>query len=136
VQIDAYQRGVAAILEKIGAAAKMCCGHKEYALPSGRKTDPTFQMDPFRTRVAAILAGAAPPLLIPATDGTDRGTLRRGATGEMVKNVQAKLQLAPADGIFGSHTEAAVREFQRKQGLVADGIIGPKSWTALDNLPP
>lgn len=136
VQIDAYQRGVAAILEKIGAAAKMCCGHKEYALPPGRKTDPTFQMDPFRTRVAAILAGAAPPLLIPATDGKDRGTLRRGATGEIVKNVQAKLQLAPADGIFGSHTEAAVREFQRKQGLVADGIIGPKSWTALDNLPP
>src|SRR5262245_42022995 len=33
VQLDAYRRGVAAILKKIGANAIMCCGHKEYALP-------------------------------------------------------------------------------------------------------
>ena len=35
-------RGCAAILKKIGANAIMCCGHKEYALPQGRKPDPTF----------------------------------------------------------------------------------------------
>ena len=31
VQMDAYRRGVAAILKKIRANAIMCCGHKEYA---------------------------------------------------------------------------------------------------------
>ena len=51
VQLDAYRRGVAAILKKIRADAIMCCGHKEYALPSGRKSDPTFEMDGFRLRV-------------------------------------------------------------------------------------
>jgi peptidoglycan hydrolase-like protein with peptidoglycan-binding domain len=37
----------------------------------------------------------------------------------------------PADGVFGPGTEAAVRAFQRTQGLVPDGIIGPKSWGLL-----
>src|SRR5215831_13811594 len=57
VQMDAYRRGVAAILKKIGADASMCAGHKEYALPKGRKDDPTFDMDAFRAGVAAILGG-------------------------------------------------------------------------------
>ncbi|MEA2841212.1 MAG: hypothetical protein QOF41_2542 [Methylobacteriaceae bacterium] len=135
VQLDAYQRGVAAILEKIGAPAKMCCGHKEYALPPGRKTDPTFDMDPFRAKVGAVLAGAAPPLLIPPTDHNDRATLRRGARGDDVKDLQTKLNIDPADGIFGSHTEAAMREFQRQHGIVPDGIVGPKSWAVLDSMP-
>src|SRR5262245_63412021 len=60
VQLDAYRRGVAAILKKVNADASMCCGHKEYALPVGRKDDPTFDMDDFRLQVAAIMAGAPP----------------------------------------------------------------------------
>src|SRR6516225_4069832 len=48
VQVDAYRRGVAALLKKIGADAIMCCGHKEYALPTGRKSDPSFDMSDFR----------------------------------------------------------------------------------------
>src|SRR4029078_11920486 len=79
VQLDAYRRGVAAILKKIKANAIMCCGHKEYALPVGRKPDPTFDMDEFRSQVGAIMAGIAPaPSIIPATDGANRPTLRRG----------------------------------------------------------
>ncbi len=61
VQIDAYSRGVAAILKKIGANPIMCCGHKEYALPKGRKTDPTFDMSDFRQQLGALVAGTAPP---------------------------------------------------------------------------
>ena len=57
VQLDAYRRGVAAILKKIKANAIMCCGHKEYALPMGRKSDPTFDMDDLRMQVAFIMAG-------------------------------------------------------------------------------
>jgi len=132
VQMDAYRRGVAAILKQVGAASRMCCGHKEYALPPGRKTDPTFDMDDFRAGVESVMSGAAPPLLIAAEDDKQRPTLRRGAQGDLVKEVQTKLKLTPADGLFGSHTEAAIREFQRGKDMVPDGIIGPKTWAALD----
>jgi hypothetical protein len=51
-QLKAYARGVAAILHHVGAPVIMCAGHKEYALPKGRKTDPSFSLDAFRARVA------------------------------------------------------------------------------------
>jgi len=138
VQIDAYRRGVAAILKRVGRGAEFCAGHKEYALPTGRKSDPPFDMSDFRKSVADLMSGtAAPPPLIPAVEpspvpGTaGRPTLRRGATGELVKQIQAKVRIA-ATGNFGPVTEAAVRAFQRDHGLVPDGIVGPKAWAALD----
>lgn len=136
VQMDAYRRGCAAILGHIGRDAIMCCGHKEFALPRGRKPDPGFDMNVFRMEVAAILAGTAPaPVLIPASDTRARPTLRRGANGELVKEIQAKVG-AKVDGDFGPRTEASVRAFQRTRGLVPDGIVGPKTWAALDGVQP
>jgi len=130
-QMDAYRRGVAAILGKIGANAIMCCGHKEYALPLGRKTDPSFNMDDFRRQVAAIMAGTAPhPLLIPAVDAENRPTLRRSDRGPLVEQIQNTVGV-PVDGKFGAITEAAVRQFQRNHGLVPDGIVGPRTWAAI-----
>jgi len=35
------------------------------------------------------------------------------------------------DRAFGPQTEAAVRAFQRDNGLVEDGIVGAKTWAAL-----
>jgi hypothetical protein len=140
VQMDAYERGVAAILKRAGLGAGSCAGHKEYA--PGRKSDPTFDMIAFREKVAAIIAGATPaPDLIPPAEPAPqmngapaRDTLRRGSKGDLVKDVQRKLGL-PADGIFGGGTEAAVRAFQRERAIVPDGIIGPKTWAALDSTP-
>jgi peptidoglycan hydrolase-like protein with peptidoglycan-binding domain len=139
VQLDAYQRGVAAVLKHIGRNAKFCAGHREYALPAGRKPDPTFDMDGFRATVAAILDGTAPPpVLIPAAEppsgpnaAPGRPTLRRGSTGDHVAQIQRKLDVEQV-GIFGPKTEAAVRAFQRNLGMVPDGIVGPKTWAALD----
>ena len=131
VQLDAYRRGVAAILKKVRANAIMCCGHKEYALPVGRKPDPSFEMNDFRLQVAAIMAGAAPlPSVIPAVDADSRSTLRRGAVGEFVESVQSTLGLDPT-GTFDAVTEASVRQFQRDNGLVPDGIVGPRTWATL-----
>src|SRR5262249_38252835 len=59
VQMDAYRRGVAAILEHIKRDVINCAGHKEFA--PNRKSDPTFDMDDFRAGVAAIMSGTAPP---------------------------------------------------------------------------
>jgi N-acetylmuramoyl-L-alanine amidase len=41
-----------------------------------------------------------------------------------------------ADGIFGSHTEAALRSFQRDYGLLVDGVCGPATLRALRQLQP
>lgn len=132
VQMDAYRRGVAAILKHIGAPPIMCCGHREYALPTGRKPDPTFNMNVFRREVGNIMDGIAPPpVLIPPVDPDDRPTLRRGASGDLVKQIQDKVGV-DADGAFGPLTEAAVRRFQRANGIVPDGIVGPLTWAALD----
>jgi N-acetyl-anhydromuramyl-L-alanine amidase AmpD len=138
VQIDAYQRGCAAILAHVGRSAAFCCGHKEYALPKGRKSDPPFDMVDFRQSVANIMAGTTPAIIpIPAAEpgGQRRVTLRRGATGDMVVALQEKLRIDTSGGgkgTFGPKTEAVVREFQRTHGMVADGIVGPKTWEAID----
>ena len=39
----------------------MAAGHKEYALPAGRKIDPSFDMGLFRTAVAQIMHPLAKP---------------------------------------------------------------------------
>jgi peptidoglycan hydrolase-like protein with peptidoglycan-binding domain len=138
VQMDAYRRGVAAILNHVGKGAEFCCGHREYALPKGRKEDPLFDMGAFRDSVAAILNGTAPPApVIPAAEPGQAGrpTLRRGMTHPRVRELQARLGVEQA-GVFGPRTEAAVRAFQRDHGMVADGIVGPKTWAALDAPPP
>jgi hypothetical protein len=63
-------------------------------------------------------------------------TLRRGSRGGAVVDLQSRLVAAGydprgVDGIFGQHTETAVRNFQRAQGLVVDGIVGPNTWSRL-----
>ena len=64
--------------------------------------------------------------------------LRRGMKGADVKTLQAALitygfscGTAGADGDFGSATYAALRKFQNKYGLVADGIAGNATWSKL-----
>lgn len=63
-------------------------------------------------------------------------TLRRGSQGDEVAELQALLNAKQGydleiDGNFGKATEVAVRDFQAKHGLTADGIVGPKTWAAL-----
>lgn len=57
-------------------------------------------------------------------------TLKKNSTGEQVKILQAHLGLS-VDGKFGPATESVVKEFQKSHNLVADGIVGPKTWEAL-----
>ncbi len=131
VQMDAYRRGVAAILQHIKQPdVTWCMGHKEYA-PT-RKVDPSFDMTTFRAAVKAIMDGAAPASVATApTEPAEqsRPTLRAGQPNdpELVKLIQTKVGVT-ADGIFGPATEAAVRAFQEKNGLVADGIVGRGTW--------
>ncbi|MBP1743725.1 MAG: fused Zn-dependent amidase/peptidase/peptodoglycan-binding protein [Firmicutes bacterium] len=77
--------------------------------------------------------------------GTTSGTspedtvLRYGDRGYAVQVLQQKLNVfkynLSVDGVFGSGTSFAVRDFQRVVGLGADGVVGPLTWNALDNTP-
>ena len=52
--------------------------------------------------------------------------LKVGSRGVEVKDLQEFLEIG-ADGIFGPGTEKAVKQFQAKHGLIADGIVGPQT---------
>ena len=88
-----------------------------------------------RLRLAA--AGLAVLLLAAfALPAVADAVIKRGATGDTVTLIQRKLKqwgyyAGAIDGIFGSQTEAAVRYFQRKNGLTADGVVGKKTAAAL-----
>ena len=56
--------------------------------------------------------------------------LKRGYTGKDVKTLQRLLHLQD-DGVFGVLTEERVKEWQSEHGLVADGIVGDKTWAAM-----
>lgn len=129
-QIDAYERGVAALLTKIGADAVMAVGHKEYAKPRGRKIDPAFDMVEFRENVESIMGPDATVRRPVRTEDPIRVMLRKGDRGESVRVLQQKLGII-TDGIFGPDTQSAVKEFQREHSLVVDGIVGPATWKAL-----
>lgn len=61
---------------------------------------------------------------------------RQGDSGSAVTTIQTKLKRwgyfdGPVDGIYGSKTSKAVRSFQRKNSLTADGVAGPATLKAL-----
>ncbi len=128
VQLDAYRRGVAALLKRMGSDASMCVGHKEWA--PNRKPDPFgWDMNEFRDQVHRLMHGALParPLIPASYPAENLPTIRRGAKGDAVKKLQSQLKVA-AEGFFDARTEAKVREFQRAQKVVPDGIVGPVTW--------
>ena len=60
------------------------------------------------------------------TPGTGAGVVRL----QQILNTAGVGPLAE-DGTFGPKTDTAVRTFQGNVGLVADGIVGPKTWAQL-----
>lgn len=66
-------------------------------------------------------------------------TLRKGSTGTNVVTLQSRLislgyscGSAGADGDFGTATLSAVKLFQQANGLEVDGVVGAKTWAALN----
>ena len=70
---------------------------------------------------------------------TDDDSLRKGATGTAVKTLQTNLKklgfyTAYVDGSFGSTTESAVKAFQKKYGLTADGVAGSATLKKIESV--
>lgn len=75
-------------------------------------------------------------LLLTALPRADAATYRQGSTGETVKTIQTKLKnwgyyTGAVDGVYGSETVSAVKYFQRKNGLTADGVVGSATLAKL-----
>jgi len=75
-------------------------------------------------------------IIICITQSAGAVTYKRGSTGNVVREIQTKLKnwgyyYGNVDGIYGSKTEEAVKYFQRKNGLTADGKAGPQTLKAL-----
>lgn len=100
-------------------------------------------MDDVRKDVAKLM-GVSVSTTVPAPDNSkpsastsSKPSLKKGATGEAVKELQSSLNklghsCGTVDGSFGNMTLAAVLAFQKKYGLVQDGYVGPITWEAIE----
>ena len=102
-----------------------------------------YTMDGFRNDVKKAISGSGviPTTTQPVAEKTVSVKVRqlsKGMEGNDVRTLQAALiangfscGTAGADGDFGNATDAALRKFQAKYGLGADGIAGTGTWSKL-----
>lgn len=82
------------------------------------------------SRGIILIAAALMALALIVAPAASAGDLKRGSKGTRVASLQRMLGLKP-DRIFGPGTKRAVRRFQRRHHLTADGIVGSATWSAL-----
>lgn len=144
-QYFALVRSCAAINRRLAQTSARTIGHKEYAGRAQGKWDPgAIDMDLLRAdieeRIGHIATPAPTPrptapvgqyadvLLFRPMEGPDVAALQRRLRSDYAQYA-GDLKV---DGVFGPHTEAAVKEFQRRTpGLGVDGIVGPATAAAL-----
>lgn len=86
--------------------------------------------------LALVVLFAVNLLIISVAQSAAAETYKKGSSGQVVNQIQTKLKdwgyySGTVDGVFGSGTETAVKLFQRKNGLSADGKVGPATLAAL-----
>lgn len=95
-----------------------------------------YTFDNFRDWVAVAIDEGVEVEYVEAVPVVEHPTLRCGDSGEAVVYLQTLLRDAgdtiPVDGKFGQKTEASVRAFQQAEGLTVDGVVGAKTWDALE----
>lgn len=91
----------------------------------------------FKASVKATLKGGK--YVAPVEDTTP--VIGKGDKGAYVEKLQKLLNLKGnyklvADGIFGAGTETAVKDYQKKNGLTVDGVVGDATWAKLNYVAP
>lgn len=86
--------------------------------------------------VFSVVVGVTLSATYDETTVADAAVIKKGSSGSTVKTIQTKLKrwgyyAGSVDGIYGSQTVSAVKYFQRKNGLTADGIVGAKTAAAM-----
>ena len=140
-QIDAYAKLCKALCKEFGLSTSRVRGHKEVAVPKGRKPDPSFNMASFRKKVDGAKGGVS------YGGGTSGGSSRSYKTvaygktlgkydkGDPVKDWQDFLKAqgydlgkGGVDGYFGDSTVSATKKYQKKVGVKVDGMAGKDTW--------
>ena len=85
---------------------------------------------------AAVMAFSVSAFVSPSTETVYAAVIKQGSKGETVKKIQQKLKnwgyySGAVDGIFGAKTTAAVKLFQKRNGLTVDGVVGAKTLAAM-----
>jgi lysozyme family protein len=83
-----------------------------------------------RLRSAAVAMAQGLAAGEPVVPSVDYRTVKRGSRGIWVKKLQQALKIH-VDGFFGIETKKALEDFQRENGLEADGIAGRITYRAL-----
>lgn len=86
--------------------------------------------------VAAAISTIAAYIESSSVAVAEIGNLYYGSKGSKVSEVQRKLKQwgyydGPIDGVYGAKTFAAVKKFQAKNGLKADGVVGSATAAAM-----
>lgn len=143
-QIEAYARLCRALVREFGLPTSRVVGHKEKAVPHGRKIDPNFSMSDFRKKVNGAKGGvgqgssaggggssktytvvsATAPLGLYDKDGDGRTRVKDWQTDALGYGEKT------ADGYFGPDTEDDTRDLQRQIGVTADGLVGDDTTAA------
>lgn len=146
-QLDAYAKLCAELVREFRLSVKDVLGHKEIAVPKGRKIDPNFSangidMDDFRKMVQAALDGRAvtpaastkpAPVSKPKPATKPKPAVKASAAIKSIQTYLASVGYYKGllDGVNGPMTKAAVKAYQKGQayypGLKVDGVWGP--WT-------
>ena len=112
--------------------------HFELVDPDGVSVNPYRSLKNAQgSSLPAVCEGTDLGSLSALVNGT--GLLKRGATGQQVRQLQRFLNaighgVGSVDGIFGSMTAGGLRAFQEGQGLTADGIVGPNTRRVIDRV--
>ena len=133
-QIEEYAKLCKALCKEFGLSVSRVQGHKEVAVPRGRKPDPNFSMSDFRKKVGGAKGGVS------SGGGTSGGSSRSYKTvaygktlgkydkGDPVKDWQDFLvsqgYKLKVDSYFGDDTVKATKSYQKKVGVTADGLAG------------
>jgi peptidoglycan hydrolase-like protein with peptidoglycan-binding domain len=88
----------------------------------------------FQTQKGLAADGQAGPLTF--SELIKIGIVRSGQSGDQVRALQHLLSAKygytlAVDGVFGSQTDSAVKDFQGSKGLAVDGLVGPQTWQTL-----
>lgn len=148
-QMTAYAVLVAALIRAYGIPLAHVQGHKEVAVPRGRKPDPSFPMDVFRGTVAAFLDNGIPRPQSPQSP-TPQGdhdmlrlgdkdpagtfeikTLQRNINGVNARSARLgaeQVEEIAVDGHFGPGTAKALAH-ALPRAMAACGVDWHKDWT-------
>ena len=138
-QKDAYAKLCKALIDEFNLPVSRVIGHKEAAVPRGRKIDPNFNMDQFRRKVGGSKGGVSQE----GGGGPTYKTVNKTAPlGLYDKDPKSHTRIADwqkdalgytgkkVDGYFGPSTERDTKALQRKLGVKDDGLVGDDTMSA------